>query len=83
MRSRKEIKPQPEPKREPENKESNYSRGPTASFWKIRGGSKDHANTETLVRTTPSEARVGGAKASGRPTRKCWKEEDRAKVALE
>ena len=42
-----------------------------------QGGSKDHPTAETLVPTTTSEARVGGAEESGRPTRKRGKGEDR------
>ena len=64
------------------NEESIKSRGPTAPFWEIRGGSKDHPTAETLAKHLPSIARVGGAEARGRPTRKRPEAEKRDQETL-
>ena len=47
-----------------------------------KSGSADHPTAETLAQAPSSEARVGGAEARGRPTRKCRQGEDRVEVTL-
>ena len=81
IRSRKCLEQQPSQETEV-GVESDEPRGPTAPFWEIRGGSKDHPTAETLAKHLPSIARVGGAEARGRPTRKRPEAENRDQETL-
>ena len=49
----------------------------------LRDGYADHPTAETLAKSLPSKARVGGAEESGRPTRKHGTGEDRKQGFLE